>query len=147
MNRQILSLNLWRIWVEVKGFLLDTNIWIGLAKREQGLLARLAGLSPSQVFSCSVVRGELFSGARKSQRVESNLEGFGRLLLPYQSVPFDDEAAGHYGLIRAVLEKAGTPIGANDLQIAAIALRWDFVLVTRNHREFLRVPSLRVEEW
>ena len=131
----------------MKRLLLDTNIWIGLAKGEQTLKDRLAALSPPQIFSCSIVRAELMFGARKSQRVDSNLDGFVRLLQPFESVPFDDVAAGHYGPIRAVLEKAGTPIGANDLLIAAIALRWDFVLVTRNQHEFARVPALRTELW
>lgn len=108
---------------------------------------RLSSHQPSQVFCCSVVRAELLFGARKSQRVDWNLEGFSRLLQPFESLPFDDDAAGHYGLIRAVLERAGTLIGANDLLIAAIALARDLVLVTRNHREFARVPGLRIEEW
>jgi len=84
--------------------------------------------------------------ARKSQRVDSNLAGFTRLLQPFESVPFGDEAAAHYGLFRAILERAGTPIGANDLLNAAIALRRDLVLVTRNHQEFARVPGLRTEQ-
>ncbi len=111
------------------------------------LVERLAALSPAQIFSCGVVRAELMFGARKSQRVDANLEGYERLLRPFESLPFDDEAANHYGLIRALLERAGTPIGNNDLLIAAIALRGDFILVTRNHREFSRVPGLRVEVW
>jgi tRNA(fMet)-specific endonuclease VapC len=131
----------------VKPFLLDTNIWIALARGEEGLRVRLAKLRPSQIFCCSVVRAELMLGARKSQRVDWNLDGFNRLLQPFQSLPFDDEAATHYGLIRTVLEKAGTPIGANDLLVASIALQRDLVLVTRNHREFARVPGLRTEEW
>ena len=86
-------------------------------------------------------------GARNSLHVDRNLEGFRRLLDPFASVPFDDEAAGQYGMVRVALERAGTPIGANDLLIAAIALAHDFVLVTRNSREFARVPGLRTEEW
>ena len=128
-------------------FLLDTNIWIGLARGERKLLDRLERLSPAQIFSCSVVRAELLFGARKSHRVDQNLEGFEHLLEPFESAPFDDRAAGHYGLIRASLERAGTPVGANDLMIASVALARDFVLVTRNSREFARVPGLRVEEW
>ncbi len=108
---------------------------------------RLAALKPAQVFCCGVVRAELMFGARKSQQVDKNLDGFERLLQPFESVPFDDETASHYGLIRAALEKAGTPIGANDLLIGAIALRRDFVLVTRNRGEFARVPGLRTEVW
>ena len=131
----------------MRGFLLDTNIWFGLARGESGLRERLGRVPPTQIFCCSVVRAELLFGARRSQRVDENLEGFGRLLQPFESVPFDDMAAGSYDLIRAVLEKAGTPLGANDMLVAAIALTRDFTLVTRNSREFARVPGLRVEAW
>jgi tRNA(fMet)-specific endonuclease VapC len=86
-------------------------------------------------------------GARKSSRVAENLAGFTRLLEPFVSLPFDDLAASHYGILRATLEQAGTPIGANDLLIAAIALAQDCMLVTRNGREFARVAGLQIETW
>jgi len=70
-----------------------------------------------------------------------------RLLEPFVSLPFDDRAADHYGVARATLEQAGTPIGANDLLIASIALAHDCLLVTRHSREFERVVGLRVAVW
>lgn len=127
--------------------LLDTNIWIALARGEPGVVTRLCLLDPAHVASCSVVRAELMFGARKSQRVAENVEGFQRLLAPFVSLQFDDLAAGHYGLMRAALERAGTPAGANDLLIASIALAHDCLLVTRNNREFARIVGLRVETW
>ena len=127
--------------------LLDTNIWIALARGEPGLVARLQSLDPGQVASCSVVRAELMFGARKSQRVAENILGFQKMLSPFVSLPFDDLAAGHYGLVRATLERAGTPVGANDLMIASIALARDCLLVTRNSREFARIAGLQVETW
>jgi len=127
--------------------LLDTDIWIALARAEPGPVARLRSLDPAQVATCSIVRAELMFGARKSHRVSENLEGFRQLLDPFVSLPFDDVAAGHYGLLRATLERAGTPVGANDLLIAAIALAHDCLLVTRNSREFERIVGLRVETW
>ena len=128
-------------------YLLDTNIWIGLARNEPGVLRRVSDIGPKLIATCSVVRAELLFGARKSQRVKENLLGFERLLAPFRSLPFDDEAAAHYGVIRAVLESAGTPIGANDLMIAAIARTHDCLLVTRNSREFRRVAGLKLAEW
>lgn len=127
--------------------LLDTNIWIALAKGEPGPIARLRKLDPAEIAVCSVVRAELMFGARKSRRVEENLRGFRDLLAPFASLPFDDRAAEHYGMVRASLEGAGTPIGANDLLIASIALAHDCLLVTRNSREFERVAGLRLEAW
>jgi len=52
-----------------------------------------------------------------------------------------------YGRIRATLEKAGTPIGPYDMQIAAVALALDLTLVTHNTREFGRISSLKIEDW
>lgn len=40
-----------------------------------------------------------------------------------------------------------TPIGPNDVPIANQDMAWDLILVTRNNREFRRVPALRIEEW
>ena len=56
-------------------------------------------------------------------------------------------ADAEYGRVRARLEAAGTPIGANDLLIAAQALALGFTVVTGNEHEFARVEGLRVENW
>jgi tRNA(fMet)-specific endonuclease VapC len=128
-------------------YLLDTNIWIALAKGDRVVVERLRLLSPQQICTCSIVRAELSYGGRKSQRVHETLRGFERLLEPFDSLPFDDAAVAVYGMIRADLERAGTPIGANDLLIASIARSSDCVLVTRNCREFERVAGLRVDSW
>jgi len=65
----------------------------------------------------------------------------------FESVFFDDDAARKYGQIRSDLARKGTPIGPNDLMIAAIASVHEAVLVTHNTREFLRVTDLKVEDW
>lgn len=127
--------------------MLDTNIWIALARGDREIQDRLKQFKPSTIVTCSIVGAELQYGARHSTRVQENLEGFEALLAPFTSLPFDDKAAAHYGLIRADLERAGTPIGANDLLIAAIARANDCILVTRNVGEFRRVPGLRIERW
>jgi predicted nucleic acid-binding protein len=60
---------------------------------------------------------------------------------------FDDTAAEFYAQIRAYLANSGTLIGPNDLQIAAIALANNLILVTHNSAEFGRVQNLRMEDW
>lgn len=61
--------------------------------------------------------------------------------------PLPTEAGNHYGRIRSTLERAGTPIGNNDLWIAAHALAENLILVTNNEREFARIDGLRLENW
>jgi tRNA(fMet)-specific endonuclease VapC len=127
--------------------LLDTNIWIAFLKRDRSVLARLRETSATEIRLCSVVKAELLYGARKSQRVHENLRTLETLFGLYESLAFDDEAAHRYGMLRAQLERDGKPIGGNDLLIAAIAIALDLVVVTRNEREFRRVPGLRLERW
>ncbi|MBI2982398.1 MAG: type II toxin-antitoxin system VapC family toxin [Deltaproteobacteria bacterium] len=129
-------------------YLLDTNICIGLLKGEDKPLAKkIQEMSPSDFFLCSVVKGELFYGARKSQRVEENMKLLAGFFSQFDSLPFDDRAAEFYGTLRAILVKAGTPVGANDMLIAGIAMSHDLTLVSRNRREFQFIPGLRLEGW
>jgi tRNA(fMet)-specific endonuclease VapC len=60
---------------------------------------------------------------------------------------FGSKAAGHYGDIRANLERKGMPIGVNDLHIAGHARSEVLTLVSNNVREFERVEALRLENW
>jgi tRNA(fMet)-specific endonuclease VapC len=90
---------------------------------------------------------ELFHGAEKSSKVAQNLavvEEFASLL---DVLPYSAKAAAHYGAIRAALEKAGQPIGINDLHIAAHARSEGLTLVSNNLSEFERVPGLLCENW
>jgi len=64
-----------------------------------------------------------------------------------QSYSFDDESALHYARIRSILESSGNPIGNNDLMIASIALQHQLTVVTRNFKEFGKIPALNVESW
>ncbi len=128
-------------------FLLDTNVCIGLLKGQAPLADRLRRLPPSEIAVCSVVVAELLYGARKSQRVAENLAVLRRFLAPFRSLPFDDRAAEDYGSIRADLERAGAPVGPNDLMIASIARAHDCVLVSRDSRGFSRIVGLRWESW
>lgn len=64
-----------------------------------------------------------------------------------QTVLIDEPAALIYGEIRARLEQQGTPIGGNDLLIAATALAHNLILVTHNTREFGRISELNLEDW
>ena len=129
-------------------FILDTSVCIPLINRtEKRLAERLLDEAPSSVILCSVVKAELYFGARNSMKVAENLERVDRFCGVFESLPFDDAAAVHYGSVRAQLKREGRPIGANDLMSASIALAANAELVTRNLEEFQRVPGLDVSSW
>lgn len=129
-------------------FLPDNNAWIRfLNPGENQVKEHFLSVDSSAIWLCSVVKAELFFGAMKSTQLTENLALLDELFEDFTSVPFDDEAARKYGEIRSDLARKGTPIGPNDLMIAAIALAHESVLITHNTREFKRVVGLKVEDW
>lgn len=129
-------------------FLLDTNACIRLLNEKGTPLGRkLASLPRGEVALCSVTKAELYYGAYRSTRREANLRLLRRFFQEFATLPFDEKCEEVYGMIRAQLALAGTPIGPNDLLIAAIALANGFTVVTRNTREFGRVRGLPTEDW
>lgn len=129
-------------------YLLDTNTCINyLNGTSEKILNNLRSKQAEEINVCSVVKGELFYGALKSAKPEKNLEKVRKFLDSFQSLPFDDTASEKYGEIRVKLEKTGTPIGPNDLFIAAIAASNNKILVTNNAREFRRVEGIKLEDW
>ena len=129
-------------------YLLDTNVCVMyLNGRSTSVGDRLLSTPTEDMAVCSVVKAELFYGALRSNNPTRTLERQQEFLRRFVSLPFGDEAAIICGQIRARLASEGTPIGAYDLQIAAIALANNLTLVTHNTREFERVEGLQVEDW
>ena len=129
------------------GYLLDTNIISDLIRNPNGPAAhRIAELGAKAICTSIVVAAELRYGCAKKgspklrARVEVVLETIPVLAL---DMPADSD----YGTLRAELEAAGQPIGANDLLIAAHAKALGLTLVTDNTREFGRIRGLKVENW
>jgi tRNA(fMet)-specific endonuclease VapC len=129
-------------------YLLDTNVIITyLNNRSTAIRGRLQQIPVQDICVCSVVKSELFYGANKSNNPVKTLSKQKEFLSEFVSLPFDDRSAEVYGSIRADLERKGTPIGAYDLQIAAIAISHNLTLVTHNTREFARIDRLNHEDW
>lgn len=127
--------------------LLDTNIISDLIRNPSGAAAmRLARVGDADIATSAIVAGELRYGcARKgSPRLTERVEA---VLGTIPVLDIDDAAAKSYGDIRAALEAAGTPIGANDLWIAAQARALGAIVVTDNQQEFQRVDGLEIENW
>jgi tRNA(fMet)-specific endonuclease VapC len=128
-------------------YLLDTNILSDLIRNPAGRAAqKLAEVGEDTVCTSVIVACELRFGAekKKSAPLQSRVE---ELLSILEIFPLDGEVDRKYAIIRTQLETGGTPIGPNDLLIAAHALSLELVLVTANTTEFARVPGLHVENW
>jgi tRNA(fMet)-specific endonuclease VapC len=129
-------------------YLLDTNACVDyLSGRYPSVIARLQRSGPADLGLSTVVVAELRYGADRSARTKENHARIDVLEAEILPVEFDLESAAAYGRLRTRLEAKGTPIGPNDMLIAAQALARDLVLVTDNVREFRRVRGLKVENW
>ena len=129
-------------------YLLDTDTCIYIAKHHPPTAReRLARLKPGQVGMSVITFGELLFGAEKSASKAKAMQVLKQLQQVVPIIDIDAEAAQRYGEIRAHLERAGTPIGGNDLWIAAQATAKNLILVTNNVREFKRIKDLKIENW
>lgn len=129
-------------------YLLDTNICIYIAKHNPpAVRARFEQISADALAISVITLGELQHGAEKSQSRDKALAALRQLQSAIQVMPLTTAVGQHHGEIRSGLERAGQPIGNNDLWIAAHARAEGWVLVTNNERGFRRVAGLVVENW
>lgn len=128
-------------------YLLDTNTLIYFFKQQGQVAAHLKNVVSSQVAIPSVVLFELEYGVLRSSRPDLQRKGIDAALKAYRVLSMDYSAAKSAAWIKHTLELAGTPIGHFDQLIAGIALAHGMTLITRNTREFERVPGLHVENW
>jgi tRNA(fMet)-specific endonuclease VapC len=129
-------------------FLLDTNACVDyFTGRYPRVVARIQDSSPEDLFLSAVVVAELRYGADHSARRRTNHSRIDALIEEIEPLDFDLRAAATYGRVRARLEVGGTPIGSNDMLIAAHALSRGLTVVTDNAAEFRRVKGLKVENW
>jgi tRNA(fMet)-specific endonuclease VapC len=131
----------------VTRYLLDTNILSDLVRNPQGRIAdRIRSVGEDAVCTSIIAAAELRFGAakRQSQRLTTNVRV---VLSGLDIVAFEAPADIIYAELRTRLESQGTPIGANDLLIAAHSLSIACTLITDNEREFRRVEGLLFDNW
>lgn len=131
-------------------YLFDTDTVSNVLKPRpsEALLARLGRTPALEQFISTITIAEIVYGAMRSDHAEQHLQSLKSVLLPsLQIVAFDTAAAYEAGRIRAELERGGQPLSFTDIQIAAIAIAHDMLLVTGNIRHFQRINRLRVENW
>lgn len=129
-------------------YMLDTNICIYIIKKHpEKVIKKFKTLNIGDIGISSVTFAELMYGVFKSHHQQKNKIALKGFTMPLEILPFNENAATHYGEIRAELEKKGKLIGSLDMLIAAHAKSMDLILVTNNKKEFSRVSHLNIEDW
>lgn len=130
-------------------YLLDTNICIYITKHQpESVRQNFEKHLPNRSILISVITlGELRYGAEKSQNRKKALKVIDDFISMVQVVELDDNVAEHYAQIRKDLSSKGQIIRSNDLWLAAHARANNWVMVTNNEKEFVRVDGLKVENW
>jgi tRNA(fMet)-specific endonuclease VapC len=135
-------------------FLLDSDIVTLFQHRHPLVMARVAAARQvHQVAVTAITIDESYSGwharvlkARKPDEVADAYAGLAQAAAIFGSfsiIPFPLPAIQRFTSLR----RQRLNVGANDLRIAAIALEAGAIVVTRNVRDFQRVPGLTCEDW
>ena len=129
-------------------YLLDTNILSNLIKQPDGNAARKIATLESEDVCCTsvIVACELRYRAREKGSAILTAK-VNQLLEAVTVLPLKNDVEPRYAVLRLALERAGTPIGSNDLLIASHACALGLILVTGNVKEFSRIPDLVIENW
>ena len=145
-------------------YLLDSTHCIMIMSGDEALLQRIDSLFEIPMSTCSVVIGELFFGAYKSDQTIRNIQLIDFFLSKMYVYQIDSETAKIYGRLKAgIIDRFGPKDKAhrritkteklgfrdNDIWIAAVAKQYDLIIVSADS-DFQRLQSvedLKVERW
>lgn len=128
-------------------FLLDTDTCSAHLKRPSGLIHRFVQHSGG-LYIPTIVLAELYAWAYHRQNPTALLQKIENdLLLDVTVLDFDSDCAREFGKIRGKLLQKGIVVAKADLLIAAVALVYNFTLVTHNTADYRHIPGLRLDDW
>jgi tRNA(fMet)-specific endonuclease VapC len=129
-------------------YLFDTGIAGDYVHCRHSILekAQAEVLKGHRVGICIPVLGELCAGIENSSSRDRNMKELMRAVSKLALWPFDQNAAEEYGRIYVKQRQIGRLIGAIDMQIAAIALTLNCIVVSKDS-DLAAIPRLRVENW
>ncbi len=124
---------------------LDSDLLIGNLRRNPEAAIAIERLEGQQNAATAITEMELWYG--ESQRTTPNFRTLELTFSILHRLPLDSESARKAGQIWSELKRKGREIDLRDLMIAAIAIRHDATLYSRNLRHFGRIPGLKVKRW
>lgn len=125
--------------------ILDSDHCIAILRGQLDLRDKISPDDELAITTISI--GELAHGAHRSKTPMDNLARLDVLLASLIVLPYDENCARRFGLLKAGLETAGKPLHDLDLQIASIAMENNALLLTHNQKHFERIESLTLEDW
>ncbi len=129
-------------------YLLDTNIVSYWMKGDKQVINKIQSYPPVDLALSAITYAEILYGIAKSPvKKKERTKKIKEIAAILKILPFEENAAKYYALIRTTLEKRGTIISERDLQIASIAKANRLKLITHNFKEFNRIEGLIVEDW
>jgi tRNA(fMet)-specific endonuclease VapC len=129
-------------------YMLDTNICIYICHRKMpDVVATFEKLDRGDAGISVITHAEMLWGAEKSHAPQAARNVISEFIDHIPVLPIHEDVSPCYAELRTYLQRKGTPIGSNDLWIAAHALAENLILITNNEREFKRIPKLKIENW
>ena len=129
-------------------FVLDTTTISDYLRGNKGIRDRFRLTSSDLIFTTSITKFEIEYGLIKNPKLrEVYRRPLGLLYDTIGYLEFEDDSAIEAARIKHELFTAGTPIGAEDMMIGAIARSCQYVVVTSNVRHFSLIKGLVVENW
>ncbi len=125
-------------------YCIDTSVIIDIFRGDENLKEQLAELMHDPVYISPIVLAELFKGAYLASRPQEALALVEEFLHSVELLPFDERACNIFGKCYAELQKKGEQTQELDLMIASVALAHNAHLVTRNIKDFIKIPGLHV---
>lgn len=125
-------------------YLLDTNIVIALFAEDISIQKNIS--KAREIFIPSTVIGELFFGAFKSLRPKENTTRIENFAAANTILVCGTGTGKEYGRIKSLLFKKGKPVPENDIWIAALAMEYNLLLVTRDVH-FKNIDGLKLATW
>jgi tRNA(fMet)-specific endonuclease VapC len=129
---------------------LDTTFLIDLIRKKPEAEKKLSSLIKRSDGPCVTVItvGELFYGAFKSRNVEKEKEKINAVLSGLLILEMNEHGAEKFGQILSALDQAGQKTNDRDVLIAAIAIsKGQNVIITRNEKDFEKIPEIAVESY
>jgi len=129
---------------------LDTTFFADLFRKDPAAEKKLYELAnDTETVSTTVMTiAELYYGAYKSKNISEEMKNVAAVLNSFLILEMNQEGAKIFGEILSTLEKKGQIIPDRDILIGAISLsKGEETIVTRNAKDFAKIPGLKVQTY